>query len=183
MDKSKLIAIGALLALGGLLLFSKMRDPALPPSDDDDHDHDPQPTAVVKQAAPSTSKTPLAPGTAPATDPQVPVTELKIIDERVGTGPVAKIGDQLSMNYRGTLLNGAEFDSSYGRAPFDVAIGTGQVIKGWDQGIPGMKVGGKRKLIIPAELAYGERSPSEKIPANSPLQFEVELLSVNGKTS
>ena len=176
MDKSKLIAIVALVALGGLLLFSKMRDPALPPSHDDD-DHGPQPTAVVHTPAPST------PGTAPATGTQAPVTELKIIDERVGTGPVAKVGDDLTMNYRGTLLNGEEFDSSYGRAPFDVTIGTGQVIKGWDQGIPGMRVGGKRKLIIPSDMAYGEQGSPPKIPANSPLQFEVELLSVNGKTS
>ncbi len=97
----------------------------------------------------------------------------------VGTGGEAKLGDTVSVHYVGTLLNGEEFDSSLDRGqPFEFTIGEGQVIKGWEQGVPGMKVGGKRKLTIPSSLAYGERSPSPKIPANSALVFEVELLEI-----
>ena len=94
----------------------------------------------------------------------------------------AKKGDQLRMNYKGTLQNGKVFDQSYGRGPFEFELGAGDVIEGWDKGIVGMKVGGKRKLVIPAKMAYGADSPSPDIPANSTLVFEVELLSVNGKT-
>ena len=116
------------------------------------------------------------------TKPAADATKLQITDERVGTGPVAKVGDTLSMNYKGTLLNGKVFDQSYGRGPFEFQLGQGMVIEGWDKGIVGMKVGGKRKLVIPAKMAYGAQSPSPDIPANSTLVFEVELLSVNGKT-
>jgi FKBP-type peptidyl-prolyl cis-trans isomerase len=108
-----------------------------------------------------------------------PSSALKAEDERVGTGVEAKVGDSITVNYLGTLVDGTKFDSSYDSGkPFTLTLGVGQVIKGWDQGLLGMKVGGKRKLTIPAELAYGDRSPSLKIPANSTLVFEVELLSV-----
>jgi hypothetical protein len=107
------------------------------------------------------------------------VTELKIEDSVIGTGAEAVIGKTLSMHYVGTLLDGTKFDSSRDRAmSFEFALGAGQVIKGWDQGIVGMKVGGKRKLTIPASLAYGAASPSPAIPPNSTLVFEVELLGV-----
>ena len=107
---------------------------------------------------------------------------LQITDVRVGSGPVANVGDRLSMNYKGTLLNGKVFDQSYGRGAFEFQLGAGQVIEGWDKGIVGMRVGGQRKLVIPAKMAYGEDSPGPEIPPNSTLVFEVELLSVNGKT-
>ncbi len=119
---------------------------------------------------------------APATAKPAAATQLQITDVRVGTGPVAKAGDELRMNYKGTLLNGEVFDQSYGRGPFEFQLGAGNVIEGWDKGIVGMKVGGKRKLVIPAKMAYGAQSPSPDIPANSTLVFEVELLAVNGKT-
>lgn len=101
-------------------------------------------------------------------------------DITVGTGAEAVSGKKVTVNYTGTLKSdGSKFDSSYDRnAPFSFNLGGGQVIKGWDQGVVGMKVGGKRKLIIPAALAYGEQSPSPKIPANSDLVFEIELLGV-----
>jgi FKBP-type peptidyl-prolyl cis-trans isomerase len=97
-----------------------------------------------------------------------------------GTGAECKPGQTISIHYVGTLAsNGKEFDSSVGRGkPFSTTIGTGQVIAGWDEGVPGMKVGEKRKLEIPAKLGYGERAQGEKIPANSDLVFEVELLGV-----
>ena len=97
----------------------------------------------------------------------------------MGKGAVAKAGDQVSVHYVGTLMDGTEFDSSRSRGkPFDFPLGKGRVIKGWDQGVAGMKVGGKRKLTIPPDLAYGPRGAPPKIPPNSTLQFEVELLGV-----
>jgi peptidylprolyl isomerase len=84
------------------------------------------------------------------------------------------------VNYRGTLANGTEFDSSYGRGPFSFPLGGGRVIQGWDEGVAGMKVGGKRKLVIPPDLAYGERGAGGVIPPNATLTFEVELLRIGG---
>lgn len=104
---------------------------------------------------------------------------LKIQDETVGSGKEAKSGDTVTVNYLGTLENGTKFDSSYDRnTPFTTQIGVGLVIKGWDEGIVGMKVGGKRKLIIPPSLGYGEQGAGGVIPPNATLVFEVELLDV-----
>lgn len=104
--------------------------------------------------------------------------ELKIEDIKVGTGKEVKNGDTVIINYLGTLTDGTKFDSSYDRGkPFETQIGTGQVIKGWDLGVVGMKVGGKRKLTIPPDLAYGSQAIGS-IPANSTLVFEVELVDV-----
>jgi FKBP-type peptidyl-prolyl cis-trans isomerase len=108
-----------------------------------------------------------------------PITELKIEDLVVGTGAEAKSGDTVEMNYLGTLTDGTKFDSSYDRGQtFSTQIGVGVVIQGWDKGVPGMKVGGKRRLLIPAAMAYGERGAGNIIPPNSDLIFEVELVSV-----
>lgn len=104
--------------------------------------------------------------------------KMKIEDITMGQGKEAKSGDTVVVNYKGTLENGKQFDSSYDRGQsFETQIGVGKVIKGWDEGIPGMKVGGKRKLTIPPELAYGREGQGE-IPPNSVLIFEVELLDV-----
>lgn len=103
---------------------------------------------------------------------------LQIQDLTVGTGQEVKSGDTVTVNYLGTLTNGTKFDSSYDRnQPFTTQIGVGQVIKGWDEGIVGMKVGGKRKLIVPPSLGYGSQNLGS-IPPNSTLIFEVELLSI-----
>lgn len=105
--------------------------------------------------------------------------ELIITDTIVGTGPEVKSGDTVTIHYRGTLEDGTEFDSSYGRGqPFSTVIGVGRVIQGWDQGIVGMKVGGKRTLTIPGNLAYGPMGIPGVIPPNATLVFETELVYV-----
>ena len=104
---------------------------------------------------------------------------LKVEDLKVGTGAEAKAGQSVSVHYVGTLTDGKKFDSSRDRGePFGFRLGAGQVIKGWDQGVAGMKIGGLRKLTIPPHLAYGERGFTTLIPPNSTLVFEVELVSV-----
>lgn len=104
--------------------------------------------------------------------------EFKVEDIKVGEGKEAQNGEKLTVNYVGTLSDGTKFDSSYDRGqPFSFVLGQGQVIAGWDKGLLGMKVGGKRKLIIPPDMGYGDRQVGN-IPPNSILVFEVELLSV-----
>ncbi|MBX9297624.1 FKBP-type peptidyl-prolyl cis-trans isomerase [Chromobacterium piscinae] len=105
--------------------------------------------------------------------------ELKIEDLVVGEGKEAVRGALITSHYTGWLEDGTKFDSSLDKGrPFQCVIGTGRVIKGWDQGMMGMRVGGKRKLWVPAHLAYGERQIGDRIPANSNLVFEIELLEV-----
>ena len=100
-------------------------------------------------------------------------------DEKPGSGKVAKSGDTVTVNYTGTLENGTKFDSSYDHGqPFTFHLGGGEVIKGWDEGVAGMKVGGKRKLVIPSELGYGPAGRPPKIPPAATLIFEVELMNI-----
>ena len=116
-------------------------------------------------------------GTTPSTGGGTLVSE----DLVIGSGATAAIGDTVTVNYVGTLTNGTKFDSSYDRnQPFSFRIGAGQVIAGWDQGVPGMKVGGKRRLTIPPSLAYGSTARGT-IPANSTLIFDIDLVSIAGK--
>lgn len=105
--------------------------------------------------------------------------ELRIEDIQVGEGKAAVKGALITTQYRGFLEDGSSFDSSYecGK-PFQCVIGTGRVIKGWDHGLMGMRVGGKRKLWVPAALAYGERGMGSRVPADANLIFEIELLEV-----
>lgn len=104
---------------------------------------------------------------------------LEIDDLSPGTGTEATEGRTVSVHYTGTLTNGEKFDSSLDRGrPFEFTLGAGRVIKGWEQGVLGMKVGGKRKLTIPPELGYGARGFPPVIPANATLVFEIELLDV-----
>ena len=104
---------------------------------------------------------------------------LQIEDIKIGEGNEVKKFDIVTVNYTGTLEDGTKFDSSLnpGRTPFRFTVGAGQVIKGWDEGLMGMKVGGKRKLTIPPELGYGSRD-NGPIPANSTLIFDIDLLGI-----
>jgi hypothetical protein len=144
----------------------------------------PEPIATdvpAEAAAPRPSAAPSASAPAPADDAGPPVP-LDVKDLTLGKGDAAAAGDKVSVHYVGTLMDGKEFDSSRKRGkPFDFILGKGQVIKGWDQGVAGMKVGGKRKLTIPPSLAYGPRGSPPVIPPNATLQFEVELLAINAK--
>jgi FKBP-type peptidyl-prolyl cis-trans isomerase len=121
---------------------------------------------------------------AQATMPTEPITELMMKDEVVGTGATAEAGDSVTVNYVGALTNGQIFDASanHSASGFTFNLGAGQVIQGWDQGIVGMKEGGKRILVIPSALAYGSQAVGEVIPANSDLIFQVELLKVQKPT-
>lgn len=111
-------------------------------------------------------------------NPENDASGLVISDLIVGSGAEAVCGKTLSVHYRGTLTDGTQFDASYDRGePFEFTLCAGQVIKGWEQGVLGMKVGGKRKLTIPPELGYGEQGAGP-IPPNTVLFFEVELLSI-----
>ena len=104
---------------------------------------------------------------------------LKYVDQVVGTGDSPRAGQTVSVHYTGTLENGRKFDSSLDNGkPIDFVIGTGAVIKGWDEGLMSMKVGGKRKLIIPANLGYGSAGRPPSIPPNSTLLFDVELVGI-----
>ncbi len=102
---------------------------------------------------------------------------LRYVDLVIGTGRQAELGDTATVHYTGWLENGKQFDSSRDRGePFSFRVGAGRVIKGWDEGVQGMKIGGKRKLIIPPDLGYGARGAGDVIPPNATLTFEVELL-------
>ncbi len=126
---------------------------------------DPEPSSSFKPAE--------APPELPGPD------KLEIVDELVGTGKEAKAGDSVRVHYTGTLMSGKKFDSSRDRGePFEFKLGTGGVIKGWDQGVPGMKVGGKRRLTIPFDLAYGEAGSPPNIPPKAALKFDIELVEV-----
>ena len=107
------------------------------------------------------------------------VEKLLSEDLKVGTGSAVVSGDTVTVHYLGTLLDGTKFDSSYDRGgPFSTQIGVGAVIKGWDEGMVGMKIGGKRRLTIPSSLGYGDTGAGRIIPPNAGLIFEVELLDV-----
>lgn len=137
---------------------------------------------AVTQTAPA-HKAPAKPAASGPTKvtgaPTKTASGLEYWDIKVGTGAVAQSGQHIKVDYTGWLTNGKKFDSSVGTGhPFEVMLGAGQVIKGWDEGIAGMKVGGKRQLRIPPDLAYGAAGYSTLIPPNSTLIFDVKLLDV-----
>jgi FKBP-type peptidyl-prolyl cis-trans isomerase len=138
------------------------------------------PAALVLAACtPNQGEPTMAPTQAPTAPPAI-MGELQIEDTTTGSGQVAATGDTVSVHYTGTLPDGTVFDSSVERGqPFSFTLGEGMVIPGWEQGIEGMMVGGKRTLTIPPHLAYGERGVPGTIPPQSTLIFDVELIEVN----
>ncbi len=122
----------------------------------------------------------MAQGEQAGSNPEVTTESgLKYVDVVVGTGREAVSGNLVTVHYTGWLTNGTKFDSSVDRRdPFSFPIGSGKVIKGWDEGVAGMKIGGKRKLTIPPQLGYGSRGAGGVIPPNATLVFDVELLEV-----
>jgi peptidylprolyl isomerase len=175
------VIIIVLIALGGIIWVINSG----PKVSSSNPDQNPFPSVSFSQDAKTQQNVIITPSVAQ----QQPITQdfsnmttledgLKYEDIATGSGKEVKSGDTVTVNYLGTLLNGQKFDSSYDRnQPFSTQIGVGQVIKGWDQGIVGMKVGGKRKLVIPPDLGYGDQAAGS-IPPGSTLVFEVELMAV-----
>jgi len=168
------VAVAALLLAGCKSQQSPQSQTAVTP---------PAPAAPQAQPAPAAKEDPVEAARTLGTETQNPVVKtasgLEYIDVTTGTGAEAKAGQMVSVHYTGWLVNGTKFDSSKDRGqPFQFALGGGMVIKGWDEGVAGMKVGGVRKLIIPFELGYGAQGRPPVIPPSATLIFEVDLLGV-----
>ncbi|WP_084675864.1 FKBP-type peptidyl-prolyl cis-trans isomerase [Candidatus Paracaedibacter acanthamoebae] len=137
--------------------------------------------AMVAVACAEASNMSNATSEAPSEQERKVSDKLVITDEKIGDGAEAKAGQLVTVHYTGRLTDGTKFDSSVDRnQPFRFMLGVGQVIKGWDEGVVGMKIGGQRKLVIPAEKGYGARGAGAAIPPNATLEFDVELISVEG---
>ena len=140
---------------------------------------DPNPTLFAMAPDNTSADVSALGGPLESADTRITASGLKITELSVGDGAEASAGQTVVVHYRGTLENGKQFDASYDRVtPFSFPLGAGRVIKGWDEGVVGMKVGGKRKLVIPPDLAYGSRGAGGVIPPNATLTFEVELLDI-----
>jgi FKBP-type peptidyl-prolyl cis-trans isomerase len=136
-----------------------------------------QTTTTHKSTTTTAAKRPVAAGPTKVTgDGTKTASGLQYWDIKEGTGAVAQAGQSAKMHYTGWLVTGKKFDSSIGSQPYEFKIGGGEVIKGWDEGVLGMKVGGKRQLRIPPDLAYGEKGYPGVIPPNSILIFDVQLV-------
>jgi peptidylprolyl isomerase len=174
-----LISLGVMTVCTVLILFAQFTTPPAANADA-------SPLVAMTSAKPAKappSKTPakkiMSEPSSKAPEPITTASGLKYVETTVGTGAVPTKGQTVEVHYTGTLENGKKFDSSRDRnQTFKFQIGEGQVIKGWDEGLMTMKVGGRRQLIIPAELGYGSRSPGAGIPPNAVLLFDVELVGV-----
>ncbi len=152
--------VTVLLIIAALLFINKITQPKTISS--------PEPTPDTNQSLNTVKET------------AMDVNELIIEDIATGSGEAVKSGDTVTIDYTGTLLDGTKFDSSIDRGtPFTTQIGVGQVIQGWDEGVVGMQVGGKRKLTIPSSMGYGPNGIPGVIPGGAALVFEVELISIN----
>jgi len=172
-NKLKKSLFFAVPVLAALLLFLFIMDTTSPTTKEEEEANAP----VIE--SPSQNDTTNTTSTLDTTPSSIDAEELIIEDEVKGTGDEVKKGDMISVNYIGTLLDGTKFDSSYDRGtPFVFTVGEGKVIEGWEQGIVGMKVGGKRKLTIPSKLGYGDAGYPPEIPAQAGLMFEIELLEI-----
>ena len=172
--KGIFLSVALMLVCVGVLVFTQMsgqKDAAT------GNAPQAQPTTVTQE-----NNTPIKSNTMPEVkkDAVTTASGLQYIELEEGTGATPQTGQTVEVHYTGTLTDGTKFDSSRDRnTPFKFKIGVGQVIKGWDEGVITMKVGGQRKLIIPPELGYGARGAGGVIPPNSTLIFDVQLLSVN----
>jgi peptidylprolyl isomerase len=176
MTPLKVIVAAAILG-GGAAVIVSMQQPPAPPEEGLTEAAPPgtQPAAPTSPAVQAAASVALAAGARHTTP-----SGLTIIQVKDGTGPAAKTGDKVFVHYVGRLYSdGTQFDSSYDRGePISLTLGNGEVIKGWEEGIAGMKVGEKRELLIPPDLAYGDRAMGDKIPPNSTLLFDVELMNI-----
>ncbi|MDP3954880.1 MAG: FKBP-type peptidyl-prolyl cis-trans isomerase [bacterium] len=183
MNNKSLAIIGVLVMIVvalGIYFYSKKSLPQMTDTTTKQTESTPTTSQTTPSDSESVSPTPDVTETpAGASVPTIFPNGLKVEDLKVGQGEAVKSGDQISIHYLGTLTNGTKFDSSYDRGqPFETQIGVGQVIQGWDLGVVGMRVNGKRKLTIPPELGYGERGAGAVIPPNATLIFEVELIGI-----
>ncbi len=161
------IAFGMVVSLAGAGCRDRVPEPASMTAE-------PTPTTAAASAAPEPTPDP-----APSASAAPAASSLIKKDVKVGKGKAAKRGDTVSVHYVGTLMDGTKFDSSRDRnEPFEFTLGEGHVIKGWDEGVVGMKVGGIRELTIPPDLAYGARGAPPKIAPGATLKFEIELLEI-----
>ena len=171
--KGIFLSVVLMLVCVGVLVFTQIsgqKDTAI-----SNQSSQAQPTTTVTQE----NNTPIKSNTMSEANAVTTASGLRYIELQEGTGATPQTGQTVEVHYIGTLENGTKFDSSRDRGkPFSFKIGTGQVIKGWDEGLSTMKVGGRRQLIIPSELGYGARGAGGVIPPNSTLIFDVELISV-----
>lgn len=173
---NKVEAIGILLTIGAmaLVLFVTRIDSNIHIFGSSQNDAQPA-AAIVSTTADGSGSQSLPSTLQQAMNGSGKVNSLVVDDITVGTGAAVKDGDKVTVNYIGTLQNGQQFDNSYTKGtPFSFTVGAGEVIKGWDEGIVGMKVGGQRILVVPSDLAYGNAA-NGPIPANATLVFAIEL--------
>jgi peptidylprolyl isomerase len=174
-----LICLGVTVTCAVLVLFARFNNNPEALADSQSSSQSPNQTVAMNTSKPTKAAPAAAtPSTSPTSKKMSEITTpsgLKYVDVKIGEGATPQVGQNIKVKYAGTLENGQKFDSG----TFDFNVGTGQVIKGWDEGLLTMKVGGSRKLIIPPDLAYGSRSPGAGIPPNATLLFDVELLKIN----